>query len=110
MKTPVVERNTSLEPPTQSLARAVIRGDTDAVQTLVAGGVDVNCRTLGGQTPLILAVVQRNSQIVQLLINAGADPQLRRPRRAEHRGGVTRVQACKIRSRRQQGLHLRSII
>lgn len=40
-------------------------------------GADVNERTSGGQTALILAVIFGHTHLVHLLVNFGADPQLR---------------------------------
>ena len=60
-----------------SLTNAVTSGDERAVNALIANGVDVNETTSGGQTALILAVIFGHTQLVKLLINSGADPQLR---------------------------------
>jgi hypothetical protein len=56
------------------LTSAVTSGDEKAVSALLANGADVNERTSGGQTPLILAVIFGRTNIVRLLVNAGADP------------------------------------
>jgi len=66
-----------MNPPNLSLTGAVTDGDIDAVRGLLAAGTDVNRTTSGGQTPLILAIVFRRIQILSLLLEAGADPQLR---------------------------------
>lgn len=60
-----------------SLTNAVTSGDERAVSALIANGVDVNESTSGGQTALILAVIFGHTKLVKLLVNAGADPQLR---------------------------------
>jgi TonB family protein len=60
-----------------SLNSAITDGDTDAVRALLAAGANVNEATSGGQTPLILAIVFRRIQIMRLLLDRGADPQLR---------------------------------
>ena len=60
-----------------SLTNAVTSGDERAVSALLAKGADVNESTSGGQTALILAVIFGHTNLVQLLIRAGADPQLR---------------------------------
>ena len=60
-----------------SLTSAVTSGDEKAVSSLLANGADVNETTSGGQTALILAVIFGHSNLVKLLINSGADPQLR---------------------------------
>lgn len=59
------------------LTNAVTSGDEQAVSALLANGADVNETTSGGQTPLILAVIFGHTHLVKLLMNAGADPQLR---------------------------------
>ena len=60
-----------------SLTNAVTSGDERAVNALIANGVNVNETTSGGQTALILAVIFGHTHLVKLLINSGADPQLR---------------------------------
>jgi len=59
------------------LTNAVTSGDERAVNALIANGVNVNETTSGGQTALILAVIFGHTHLVKLLINSGADPQLR---------------------------------
>jgi len=66
-----------MNPPNLSLIRAVTDDDTEAVRALLAAGSDVNRPTSGGQTPLIIATVFRRIKILSLLLEAGADPQLR---------------------------------
>ncbi len=62
---------------TISLTNAVTSGDEGTVAALLANGADVNETTGGGQTALILAVIFGHTNLVKLLVNAGADPQLR---------------------------------
>ena len=57
-----------------SLTSAVNSGDENAVSASLANGADVNERTGGGQTALILAVIRGYTSIVRQLINAGANP------------------------------------
>jgi Ankyrin repeats (3 copies) len=59
------------------LTNAVTSGDEGTVSALLANGADVNETTGGGQTALILAVIFGHTSLVKLLVNAGADPQLR---------------------------------
>jgi ankyrin repeat protein len=59
------------------LTNAVTSGDEKAVSALLANGADVNATTGGGQTALILAVIFGHTNLVKLLIKAGADPQQR---------------------------------
>ena len=39
-------------------------------------GVNLNVKTPGGNTPLHYASINRNSKIIALLVNAGADPKI----------------------------------
>jgi len=59
------------------LTNAVTSGDENAVSAILANGADVNETTGGGQTALILAVIFGHTNLVKLLMKAGADPQLR---------------------------------
>lgn len=60
-----------------SLTNAVTAGDESAVSRLLAGGADVNETTNGGQTALILAIIFGHTNLVRILVNAGADPKMR---------------------------------
>jgi len=66
-----------MDPRNLSLTRAVSDGDSEAVRALLAEGADANRTTSGGQTPLILAIVFRHIHILRLLLEAGANPQVR---------------------------------
>lgn len=59
------------------LTQAVSSGDEGAVSALLASGANVNERTSGGQTPLILATIFGHTHLLPLLLQAGADPHLR---------------------------------
>jgi TonB family protein len=59
------------------LIRAAADGDTETVRRLIARGVDLNSRTGGGQTALMLAVIGGHEKVVRILRTAGADPRLR---------------------------------
>ena len=59
------------------MTNAVTSGDESAVKALLTDGADVNEKTSGGQTALILAVIFGHANLVHLLVNFGADPQLR---------------------------------
>jgi ankyrin repeat protein len=49
-------------------------GFEDAVEWLLSLGAKVDAPNRMGETPLIIAVQQRQPQIVRVLLNAGADP------------------------------------
>ena len=59
------------------LTSAVQSGDESAVSAILAGGANVNETTSGGQTPLILAVIFGHTNIIEQLVQAGADPEQR---------------------------------
>ena len=65
-----------MNPRSPSLVGAVMNGDTEAVRALLAAGANVN-QGSGGPTPLILSIVFGRTQIMTLLLEAGADPQQR---------------------------------
>jgi len=66
-----------MNPRKLSLISAVIDGDTEAVRALLAAGSDVNETASGGRTPLIMAILFERTQIMTLLLEAGADPHQR---------------------------------
>ena len=66
-----------MSPRNLSLTRAVADGDLEAVRSLLAEGANANGTIIGGQTPLIVAIIFRQVRILKLLLAAGADPQLR---------------------------------
>ena len=59
------------------MTNAVTSGDEVTVSSLLAKGADVNETTGGGQTALILAVIFGHTNLVKLLVKAGADSELR---------------------------------
>lgn len=67
-----------VEPP---IFTAVAAGDgnIEKVRRLLAGGAKVNIRNDEGVTPLFLAVTQGAVRIAALLLDAGADPNMRNP-------------------------------
>jgi hypothetical protein len=48
----------------------------DAVKTLIEAGADVNVKSKDGQTPLIIVVGAGDEEIVEMLVKAGADPDI----------------------------------
>ena len=59
------------------MTNAVTSGDEGTVTALLAKGADVNETTGGGQSALILAVIFGHTNLVKLLVKAGADSELR---------------------------------
>ncbi len=66
-----------------ALMVAAGKGDLAQVTTLLAAGAYVNARDIGGATPLLHAVISKNSDvitqstIIKALLNAGADPSIK---------------------------------
>ena len=62
------------------------------MNTLLELGADVNARTLGGATPLHIAVKNSNPEIVKLLLTGGADTSV------DYKGRTTFAYAEKVAS------------
>jgi ankyrin repeat protein len=64
--------------PQDKLIDAAATGNIQQIKTLLASGVSVNCRSSGADrgTPLTWAVVERQEEAVQLLLESGADPNI----------------------------------
>ncbi|KAF7280465.1 hypothetical protein GWI33_005860 [Rhynchophorus ferrugineus] len=58
------------------LFRAIVFGLTPEVKILIKNGIDVNTRHKLGWTPLMVAVINGHQDIVQLLLENGANPNL----------------------------------
>jgi len=56
------------------LLQAVTLGDRRTLANMIANGADVNAANNGGQTLLIIAVISAQSDLVRMLLNAGANP------------------------------------
>ena len=56
---------------------ACAKGHLDVAQFLIANGATVDSMSLGNTTPLMMAVQSGNEQLVKLLLDKGADLQLR---------------------------------
>lgn len=78
--------------PGQLFDAAIDREDVDAVKELLAAGNSANTPIVNGEitsTPLVKACWRRNMEIVQLLVEAGADVNgLEKSRMVNHRGDV----------------------
>ena len=58
---------------TVALFNAVLRGHVSVAQQLLKAGVNVNVRTMNGQTPLMAAAGKGYSDLVKVLVDGGAD-------------------------------------
>jgi ankyrin repeat protein len=56
-----------------ALMKAVQRNDAAAVKTLIARGVNVNELDANGDAPLVMAAYKGHTDILRLLLEAGAD-------------------------------------
>ena len=69
-KKETVEGNVVAKAP-PSLTQAITEGDIDTVNKMIKAGIDVNKRTVEGESPLFLACMQNNIEIVEILLRAG---------------------------------------
>ena len=53
--------------------KAIGKGDIATVEKLLEGGIDVNCESLNGITPLMAAINDCRLEIFELLLDYGAD-------------------------------------
>ena len=76
---------------TEELLHAITNNDFRAVEELINSGADVNAsfEGLDGWTPLIQSAYQGNTEIVKVLVSAGADLDL-----ADSTGGTALMSAC----------------
>lgn len=68
-----------------ALIQAVLENDIEKVRTLLQNGENVNCTSnnggaaghlLGEYTPILIAVIQNNKELIQTLLIRGADPRI----------------------------------
>jgi uncharacterized protein len=75
----------------QSLLVVAIKKDNpDLVRQLIAYHVDLNHQDKTGATPLMWAANQRRVEIIEILLNAGADRTIR------NQGGLTAADIAKL--------------
>lgn len=63
-----------------ALHRAVLAGDADRIKAALKAGANVNARDSQGWTALLHAADKGDSQIIELLMKAGADPSVKGPK------------------------------
>jgi ankyrin repeat protein len=73
------ERRSSHDP--IALHQAAKDGDIPRIQSLLAGGADVNEKDGNGRTALIQAISRRQQKAVEVLLDAGAESQFQNLRR-----------------------------
>ncbi len=73
---PTGVEKTHLLPEISPFCKAIMQGELETVQKMIAKGEDVNRKSLG-KTPLIFAARYNRADIVALLLESGADPRLR---------------------------------
>ncbi len=81
---------------------ACAKGQLDVAQFLIANGAIVDSMSLGNTTPLMMAVQSGNEQVVKLLLDKGADLQLRNDQ------GLTAIDIADIYDKAWIGEGLRS--
>src|SRR5688572_8878252 len=65
---------TALQTASANVAAAARDADIDEVRRLIAAGSDVNAPEADGTTPLLWAAHESAPELVELLLEAGADP------------------------------------
>ncbi|KKY28458.1 putative ankyrin repeat domain containing protein [Phaeomoniella chlamydospora] len=73
----LVAAGVDLNEPTGIIETAVAHGNKDAVLYLLREAVDVNARNATGSTPLTTAIVNNSEELVDLLLEHGANPTIR---------------------------------
>ncbi|MEW6110274.1 MAG: ankyrin repeat domain-containing protein [Nitrospirota bacterium] len=61
----------------KQFGRAVAAGDIENVGTLLDQGADVNAKNKEGETPLMVAALERRLEMVKFLLDRGADINLK---------------------------------
>jgi hypothetical protein len=59
------------------LHRAALKNMIEAVAALISHGADVNAREMDGETPLMLASYNGRAKVVEALLDAGTDKELK---------------------------------
>ena len=56
-----------------NLIKAIKRGDVDSIHSLIESGTDIDAHNEQGLTPLCIAAMNSNTQVLEALIDAGVD-------------------------------------
>jgi len=75
----LIEKAVRLDPYSSPIHTAAQKGDVDAVRQLIADRVNVNAKDYYGKTPLHVAAETGHEKVAVLLIEAGADMEVRTP-------------------------------
>ena len=59
-----------------ALLRAIMAGSTADAEKMIKAGADLNRQGKNGRTPLYVAAFNGHAKLVQLLLSAGADPNI----------------------------------
>lgn len=63
-----------MEPDLNDLNEAAFSGDIEKIKSLLANGAGVNGKSWDGDTPLANAVREGHTEVVELLLTKGTDP------------------------------------
>jgi len=75
----LIEKAVRLDPYSSPIHTAAQKGDVNAVRQLIADRVNVNAKDYYGKTPLHVAAETGHEKVAALLIEAGADMEVRTP-------------------------------
>lgn len=73
----VKDKESKVEDPGILIFEAIAQGDLEKVKAYLSQGVDINYKGQGGVTPLIAAVKGNKYNLIDYLIQEGADPNIK---------------------------------